>query len=162
VTEIFEDDAAFFAPEWFYRNLVEDSFPWNLGRVMSFSDFESKYTLHDSDWVSTNIARGLDSLTLAISWDIVCLPESLTKQIETELDRVYLLIRLSGVEEVTIPTCSIPSSSFIGTIIGHELVETDTKKILSIGDAAGGDIDITYTGTETFLAITERETILEL
>lgn len=162
MTEIFEDDAEFFAPPWFYRHLVEDSFPWELGRVMSFANFESLYTLHDSSWLSTNISRGLHSLTLAINWHVACLPESLKMQVETELDRVYLLIRLSDVEEVIIPSCSIQSSAFIGTIIGHELVETDTKKILSIGDAAGGDIDITYTGTETFLAITARETILEL
>jgi hypothetical protein len=161
MTEIFDYDTDFFDPEWFYRNLVEDKFPWDSGQVMSFQDFESKYTLHDSGWGSTNIARGFDCLTLVIDWDVVWLPKSLNRHIENETGRVYLLIRLSGIEEIRIINGAIPQS-FICIIAGHDLVEISGKKILSISDVASGEVEITYAGKETFLAITEQGTILEL
>jgi hypothetical protein len=157
----FENQQDYTYPAWFYRNLVEDSFSWDLGKIMSFAAFESKYTLHDSGWGSTSISCSFDSLILVIDWDTVWLTEPLKAKIEEECGRVFLLIKLMGVKDVSILK-QHPRSDFISVIVSHDLVGIDNNKVLSIADAAGGEMDIIYTGEEIFLAITEQETILEL
>lgn len=166
--KLWEDGVEFFGgreedvyPEWFYRNLAEDSFNWNLGKTMSFTAFELKYTLHDSGWWSTNIPQDCDSIILVIDWDVVWLPEPLKTKIVDEPGRVFLLIRLDGLEDISILRGD-KHRDFIGIIINYDLLEIDNKKIFSIGDVTGGEMDITYAGSEIFLAITEQGTILEL
>ncbi len=37
-------------PDWLYRELIEDSLPWEQGRKINFTEFNKKYTLDDSGW----------------------------------------------------------------------------------------------------------------
>jgi hypothetical protein len=158
--DFFKDLEDYTYPEWFYRNLVENSFPWELGKEMSFADFNRKnYTLHDSGWGTINISLDAESLILMILWDTVWLPETIETQIETSLSQVFLLIKIGGIEEIRILNGDSPPS-FVNILISDVLVEVNGKKLLSLSDAAGGTIDITYKGKETFLAMTECGRIL--
>ena len=159
---LFTFEKQFAYPEWFYRKLVNDKLPWDLGRKMSWNNFNLTYTLHDSGWGDLGIFRQINRLVLVIDWDIVWLPEIARNQIQTEDGMIWLLIRLDGLEEIDILNNKDSDMGFINTIVGDELIEVNGKKILSIIDAAGGDLDITYTGAETFLAMMEDGNILKL
>jgi hypothetical protein len=151
---LFSWEKQFTYPEWFYRKLVSNTLPWDLGREMSWSNFNSMYTLHDSGWGELGIFQHINRLVLAIDWDVIWLPEIVRNQIQTINSRVFLLIQLDGLEEINV--------GFLNTIVGDELIDINGRKILSIIDAAGGDVDITYTGSETFLAMIEDGNILKL
>jgi hypothetical protein len=159
---LFSWEKQFAYPDWFYRKLVENSLPWDLGRETSWSNFNSMYTLHDSGWGELGIFQHINYLVLVINWDVVWVPETVRNQIQTINSRVFLLIELAGVEEISVLENKESNVGFLNTIVGDELIEVNGKKILSIIDAAGGDVDIIYTGSETFLAMVEDGSILEL
>lgn len=159
---LFSLEKQFAYPEWFYRKLGSDTLPWDLGREMNWSDFKSMYTLHDSGWGELGIFCHINCLVLAIDWDVVWLPEIAKNQIHTGNSRISLLIRLDGLEEINILANKESNVGFLNTIIHDELIEINGKKILSIIDLTGGDVDITYTGSETFLAMMEDGSIIKL
>ena len=37
-------------PDWVYRELVEDYLTWEQGKRLNFTEFNEKYTIHDSSW----------------------------------------------------------------------------------------------------------------
>ena len=149
-------------PGWFYEALVEDSFPWSDGVMMSFKEFSQKYTLHDSYWIGAflNIAYE-PTVTLAIVWDAVWLPDTIQESTPVVGDWPYLLIQLSGVEQVS-PSQDEDAIEACRTISGHEVVEVDGKKVLSIDDVYGSQIHIVYRGQEVFLALDKNQHRLEI
>jgi len=64
-------------PDWLYRDLVEDSLPWENKSPYDLESFFERYTLHDSNWVGCflNVAFTQDAI-LAFQWDSVWLPDN--------------------------------------------------------------------------------------
>jgi hypothetical protein len=149
-------------PGWFYELLVEDSFPWSDGVTMSFEVFDQKYTLHDSYWIGAflNIAYE-PTVTLAVMWDAVWLPDMIKASTSIVDDWPYLLIQLSGVEEIS-PSQYGDVTGICRTISGHEVVGVDGKKVLAIDDVFGSQIYIVYRGKEVFLALEKDKHRLEI
>jgi hypothetical protein len=149
-------------PSWFYEALIEDSFPWSDGVVMNFEEFAQKYTLHDSYWIGAflNIAYE-PTVTLAIAWDAVWLPDEIKESSSFVNDWPYLLIQLSGVEQFS-PSQYEDFTGVCRTIADYEVVEVDGKKILAIDDVFGSQIHIVYRGKEVFLALEKDKHRLEI
>jgi hypothetical protein len=149
-------------PGWFYEALIEDSFSWPDGVSMSFEEFAQKYTLHDSYWIGAflNIAYE-PTVTLAILWDAMWLPDQVKESTPIVNDWPYLLIQLSGVEQFS-PGQYKDVMGACRTISGHEVVEVDGKKILEIDDVYGSQIQIVYRGKEVFLALEKDKHRLEI
>jgi hypothetical protein len=149
-------------PGWFYRELVEDYLPWKQGTKMNFKEFNKKYTLHDSGWISIflNIAYERTA-TLAIQWDAVWLPNEIKENISVVDDWPYLFIQLTDIEEIS-------TSNYVD-IMGSpraiaicEVEEIEGKKFLAIDDVYGGQINIVYQGQETFLEIEKNKIVLAI
>jgi hypothetical protein len=149
-------------PDWFYKELVEDSLPWEEGIKMSFTEFSQKYTLHDSGWIGIFFDVAYEqTATLAIQWDAVWLPDEIAKSTSIVSDWPYLFIKLKNIEQFSTSNYddigSLPRSIF-----GCELEEIDRKKFLAIDDVFGGQINIIYQGEETFLAMEKDKRILSI
>jgi hypothetical protein len=149
-------------PDWLYRELVEDYLPWHQGRSISFTKFNQKYTLHDSNWIGIffNIAYEQTAI-LAIQWDAVWLPDEIATSTSIVSDWPYLFIQLKNIEQ-------IGTSNYVDimgtcrTISGCEFEEIDGKKFLAIDDVFGGQINIIYQGDETFLAMDKDKHTLSI
>ena len=149
-------------PAWVYRGLVEDYLPWEQGRKINFTEFNKKYTLHDSYWIGIFFNVAYDqTATLAIQWDAVWLPDEVAKSTSIVNDWPYLFIQLKKIEEF-----STSNYGDIGglprSISGCEFEEIDGKKFLAIDDVFGGQINIVYQGEETFLAMGKDQRILSI
>lgn len=72
------ENAPVLYPTWLYVSLVEDTLPWPLSAEWTFEEFAAQYTLHDSYWVGIfhDVAYD-DTVTLAIVWDTVWLPDDM-------------------------------------------------------------------------------------
>jgi hypothetical protein len=149
-------------PDWLYKELVEDYLPWEQGRKINFTEFNKKYTLHDSGWIGIffNVAYE-QTATLAIRWDAVWLPDEIAKSTSIVSDWPYLFIQLRNIEQFSSSNYdnigSLPRS-----ISGCEFEEIDGKKFLAINDVFGGQINIIYRGEETFLAMEKDKRILSI
>jgi hypothetical protein len=148
-------------PHWLYRELIEDSLPWKQGRKINFTEFNKKYTLHDSCWIGIFLnVRCEQTATLAIQWDDVWLPSDIGHSRSIVNDWPYLFIQLKNIE------FSISNYVYISgagrTIAGCEFEEIDGKKFLAIDDVFGGQINIIYRGEETFLAMEKDKRILSI
>lgn len=149
-------------PTWLYQELIDDLLPWQEGKGMTFRDFNKRYTLHDSYWVGIfyNVAYE-QAVTLAIEWDAVWLPDEIKKSTSVVDDWPYLLIRLTGVEQVS--TANYTDIEGISrAIAGNEFEEVEGKKFLVIDDVYGGQINIIYKGQEIFLALEKDRSILKI
>jgi hypothetical protein len=149
-------------PGWVYKELVEDYLPWEEGIKMSFTEFNQKYTLHDSGWIGIFFDVAYEqTATLAIQWDAVWLPDEIAKSTSIVSDWPYLFIKLKNIEQFSTSNYddigSLPRSIF-----GCELEEIDRKKFLAIDDVFGGQINIIYQGEETFLAMEKDKRILSI
>ena len=149
-------------PDWLYRDLIEDTFPWDQGVAMSFSEFNQQYTLHDSHWIGAffNVAYE-QNVTLAIRWDAVWLPDGIKNSTSVVDDWPYLFIQLSEVEQLG-PSCYHNVMGACRPISGCEIEEVDGKKFLSIDDVYGGQINIIYRGQVVFLAFEKNKCRLEI
>jgi hypothetical protein len=149
-------------PDWVYKELVEDYLPWEQGRKTNFTEFNTKYTLHDSGWIGIffNVAYE-KTATLAIRWDAVWLPDEIAKSTFIVSDWPYLFIQLKNIEQFSTSNYedigSLPRS-----ISGCEFEEIDGKKFLAIDDVFGGQINIIYQGEETFLAMEKDKQVLSI
>ena len=87
-------------PDWFYREIVEDYLPWEQGRKTNFTEFNKKYTLHDSGWIGIffNVAYE-QTATLAIRWDAVWLPDEIAESTSIVSNWPYLFIQLKNIEQ---------------------------------------------------------------
>jgi hypothetical protein len=129
---------------------------------MSFNQFHEKYTLHDSHWIGIfyNVAYE-QAVTLAILWDVVWLPEEIKKSTSIIDNLLYLVIRLTGVEQIN--TANYVDIGYVSrTIASSEFEELQGKKILAIDDVFGGQINIVYQGQEIFLAVGQDKSILTI
>jgi hypothetical protein len=149
-------------PDWVYKELVENYLPWEEGIKMSFTKFNTKYTLHDSGWIGIffNVAYE-QTATLAIRWDAVWLNDEIAKSTSIVSDWPYLFIQLTNIEQFSTSNYddigSLPRS-----ISGYKFEEIDGKKFLKIDDVFGGQINIIYQGEETFLAMEKDKRILSI
>jgi hypothetical protein len=149
-------------PDWFYRDLIEDALPWQQGVVMSFDEFNQKYTLHDSYWIGAFFDVAYEpTVTLAISWDAVWLPDEIKQSTSIVDDWPYLFIQLSEVEQLS-PSSYGDMMDACRTISGCEVEVVDGKKLLAIDDVYGGHIHIVYQGQEVFLALEKNKHRLEI
>jgi hypothetical protein len=149
-------------PNWLYRELIEDYLPWEEGIKMSFTEFNKKYTLHDSGWIGIFFDVAYEqTATLAIRWDAVWLPNEIAKSTSIVSDWPYLFVQLKNIEQFSTSNYddigSLPRSIF-----GCEFEEIDGKKFLAIDDVFGGQINIIYQGEETFLAMEKDKRILSI
>jgi hypothetical protein len=149
-------------PNWLYRELVEDYLPWEQGRKINFTEFNKKYTLHDSGWIGIffNVAYE-QTATLAIRWDAVWLPGEIAKSTSIVSDWPYLFIQLKNIEQFS-PSNYDDIGSLPRSISGCEFEEIDGKKFLAIDDVFGGQINIIYQGEEIFLAMEKDKRILSI
>ena len=149
-------------PAWVYRGLVEDYLPWEQGRKINFTEFNQKYTLHDSGWIGIFFDVAYDrTATLAIQWDAVWLPDEVAKNTSIVKDWPYLFIQLKKIGEFSTSNyCDL--GGLPRSISGCEFEEMDGKKFLAIDDVFGGQINIIYQGEETFLAMEKDKRILSI
>jgi hypothetical protein len=148
-------------PHWLYRELVEDYLPWERGRKINFTEFNKKYTLHDSCWIGIFLnVRCEQAATLAIQWDGVWLPSEIANSRSIVNDWPYLFIQLKNIEFSTSNYVDISGAG--RTISGCEFEEMGGKKFLAIDDVFGGQINIIYQGEETFLAMEKDKRILSI
>jgi hypothetical protein len=148
-------------PDWLYRELVEDYLPWEQGRKINFTEFNRKYTLHDSCWIGIFLnVRCEQAATLAIQWDGVWLPKEISESRSIVNDWPYLFIQLKNIEFSTSNYVDIGGAG--RTISGCEFEEIDGKKFLAIDDVFGGQVNIIYQGEETFLAMEKDKHILSI
>lgn len=149
-------------PDWLYRDLIEDTFPWDQGVAMSFDEFNRKYTLHDSYWIGAFFDVAYEqNVTLAIRWDAVWLPDEIKQSTSIVDDWPYLFVQLSEVEQLS-PSCYTDVMGACRTISGYEMEEVDGKTILSIDDVYGGQVNIIYRGQVVFLALEKNKRRLEI
>jgi hypothetical protein len=149
-------------PDWVYRELIEDGLPWQEGRKINFTEFNKKYTLHDSNWIGIffNVAYN-QTATLAIQWDAVWLPDQIVQSTSIVSDWPFLFIQLQNIEQFS-------SSNYVDimgscrSIANSEIEEIDGSKFLAIDDVYGGQVNIIYRGNETFLAIEKNKNILSI
>ncbi|EDN69722.1 hypothetical protein BGP_3093 [Beggiatoa sp. PS] len=147
-------------PNWLYKALIEDTFPWDKSADLNFQTFNEKYTLHDSVWVGIFYDVAYEqSVILAFQWDAVWLPDELKESTSKIYDWPYLFIKLTNVESV-----STANYEDIGgmsrAISGLEIEEIEGKKYLVIDDVYGGQIDIIYEGKESFLVMESNKKVL--
>jgi hypothetical protein len=147
-------------PAWVYRELVEDCLPWERGRKINFTEFNKKYTLHDSGWIGIFLNVAYDkTATLAIRWDAVWLPDEIAKSTSIVSDWPYLFIQLTNIEQFSTSNY-VDLGGLPRSISGCEFEEIDGKKFLAIDDVFGGQINIIYQGEENFLAMEKDRRVL--
>jgi hypothetical protein len=145
-------------PTWIGHKLLSDDLPWKQSDNLSFEQFHQGYSLHDSAWIGIFHKGFTQTVTLAIAWDAVWLPERLKQDVPRG---VYLFIRLSQVTEISTLQQNDEISAF-NCIFGSEDTAIDGARLLSI-DILGGTVYITYQGdSPLFLAITDDERVLAL
>jgi hypothetical protein len=145
-------------PTWIGHKLINGDLPWEQADNLSFEQFHQGYTLHDSSWIGIFHHGFTQTVTLAVDWDEVWLPERLKQDVS---GGVYLFIRLSQVTETSTLQQNDEISSF-NCIFGSEDTAIDGTRLLSI-DILGGAVYITYQDdAPLFLAITNDERVLML
>lgn len=95
---------------------------------MSFNQFHEKYTLHDSHWIGIFYNVGYEqAVTLAILWDVVWLPEEIKTSTSIIDNLLYLVIRLTGIEQINTANC-VDIGYVSRTIASSEFEELQGKK----------------------------------
>jgi hypothetical protein len=153
-------------PAWIGHELINDSLPWDQAQNLSFEQFfQGCYTLHDSALVDDGIFEDgifhdelTQTVTLAICWDMVWLPERITQNISEDVGFVFLFIRFWQVTEVS--TLQYNGAEF-NCILSHADEAIDGVRLLSI-DLIGSRVYITYQGVPEFLAMTDDKKVLAL
>ena len=147
-------------PDWLYRDLVEDSLPWESKSPYELKEFLGRYTLHDSYWVGcfSNVAFNQDAI-LAFQWDSVWLPDNIKKSAPQIDEWSYLFLKLSGVTEIS--TANYKDVLGMSRAIGGVEVELiDGKYHLAIDDVYGGQVNVLYQGRCAILALNPDRSVL--
>ena len=128
---------------------------------MEFDKFMEKYTLHDSYYVGLFYDLAYDNnIVIAIQWDSVWLPESVSKSTASVNDWPYLFISIKNVENIN--TWGYKNIDINRAIGGSEYAVTNGKKILAISDVYGGELQIVFTGDTEFLALNNKKEPLNI
>ena len=148
--------------DWLYERVIDDDFEWQLQPQLSFSEFQKKYTLHDSFWVGLfHCLSSSPSCTLAFQWDSHWLPDDVKKNNAPVDDWPYLFIKLESISSIE----NQKTEDLEGTnkaISDFELVSEGGNSCLVIDDVFGGSIKITFTGGYSFLALTSNNVHLKI
>ncbi len=155
-----EDDEDY--PLWLGDFIIQDKLPWQQGLNISFQEFTKKYTLHDSCWIGLFYDIGhLTSVTLVINWDAVWLPDSIALNTSGVKEWPFLFIKIGKVKEVSV-------SGYLDHDISHfsicdcQIESIDEKQLFIISSCMGGDVEITFLGDMTFLALDYNKNILNI
>ncbi|ABW26294.1 hypothetical protein [Acaryochloris marina] len=149
-------------PAWFYHGWIEGDLPWNQGKQMSFDQFHSKYTLHDSIWLGMFYDIAFEqTLSLAIHWDAIWLPDEIYQSSSTVRDWPYLFIRIEQAHSVTTDNYGDLKDMQRSIATSENIVVSD-QNLLAIDDVSGGKLSITYKGPVTFLAIDPAKRVVSI
>ena len=139
-------------PSWLGNDLINDGLPWEEGLQISFSEFARKYTLHDSCWIGLFYDVGdRASVILVINWDAVWLPDSIALSNSKVQEWPFLFIKIKKVKEVS--TSNYFDDYDNWSICDYQIESIDKQKLLIISSCMGGDVEITFSGEMTFLAL---------
>jgi hypothetical protein len=154
-------------PAWLYENLVENTLPWQEGRVMTLDEFHRQYTLHDSYWIGLfqDIAFG-GEVTLAFQWDIFWQTKALQEKNDSVPAAVsewtFLFLLVSQVDRIDVLGYE-PTEVLHQRIVGNaEWQAIDGISVLSVNDVFGGSVSVIYQGELRMLALTTDGKKLEL
>ena len=149
-------------PTWLGNDLINDRLPWEKGLQISFSEFTTKYTLHDSYWIGLFYDVGnLASVIIIINWDAVWLPDSIVLSTSKVKDWPFLIIKIDKVKEVS--TSDYFNDDYPNwSICDYQIELIDKKYLLVISSCMGGDVEITFSGETTFLALDRDRNILNI
>jgi len=149
-------------PDWLGNDLINDRLPWEKGFNISFEEFSKKYTLHDSCWIGLFYDVGdCASVTLIINWDAVWLPDSIALSNSEVQEWPFLFIKIAKVKEVS--TSDYFNDDYPNwSICDYEIELIDEKQLLIISSCMGGDVEITFLGEMTFLALDRDRKILDI
>jgi len=149
-----------FYPNWLYRKLIEDDLPWDQKASLTLETFFEKFTLHDSYWVGIFHHVAFDSsVTLAFQWDSVWLPEEVKKGTSHVDDWPYLFFQIDGVKEMR--TSNFEELDGINRAIGGgEYLMLEGESNLAIDDVYGGQVNISFSGGASILALNPDGSIL--
>ena len=145
-------------PLWLGDSIIQDKLPWEQGLNISFKEFSKKYTLHDSGWIGLfyNV-RNKTSVTLVIDWDTFWLPDNIT----LKQGRVFLLIKIKKVVEVSTPR-DFDDDNPHCCILSYEIESIDEQQLFIISSCMDGDVEITFLGDMSFLALDENKSVLAI
>jgi hypothetical protein len=149
-------------PDWLYQSIIENSLNWGEAKEYSFQEFSQKYTLHDSSWIGLfyDIAY-VNNLILAIVWDAVWLPDGIAQSTSTVADWPLLFIRIENVLQVSVSRYKDIGGISRG-IATAEIEDVDGKHLLVISDHYGGNVEISFSGKLTFLALDRNGKVLPI
>ena len=149
-------------PSWLGNDLINDRLPWGKGLQISFAEFGQKYTLHDSCWIGLFYDVGdRASIILVIHWDAVWLPDLIALSTSKVQDWAFLFIKIDKVKEISTSNYfkdDIPHFS----ICNHQIESIDEQELLVISSCMGGDLEITFSGETTFLALDSDRNLLNI
>ena len=149
-------------PPWVLSGIVEDELPWDKGRKMNLKCFLEEYTLHDSYYVGLFYNPAYtNNITLTFQWDPIWLPCKMAPKTSLVKDWPYLFIRIEDVEQSS--TWGYKDYDDINRAVEiAEYVEVDSRKLFSIGDVFGGNLQIAFSGDTCFLALDKDGKVLEI
>ncbi len=149
-------------PPWLGNDLINDRLPWEKGLNISFSEFSNKYTLHDSCWIGLFYDVGdRASVILAIHWDAVWLRDSIALNNSQIQEWPFLFIKIDKVQEISTSGYfkdDVPHFS----ICNSQIESINEQQLLVISSCMGGDVEITFLGETTFLALGRDRNILNI
>lgn len=149
-------------PSWLGNDLINDRLPWEKGLQLSFAEFSKKYTLHDSCWIGLFYDVGdLASAILAIHWDSAWLPDSIALSNSKVQEWPFLFIKIDKVKEISTSGYFKDDISHF-SICNHQIESIDKQKLLVISSCMGGDLEITFLGETTFVALDRDRNILNI
>ena len=101
--------------------------------------------------------RDRASVIIIIDWDVVWLPDEIAGDDST----VFLAIKIDKVSEVS-------TSGYLETDLPHfaicetEIESVGDRQLLIISSCMGGDVEITFLGKMTFLALDSNQSLLKI
>lgn len=140
-------------PDWLYREVIEDTLPWNEAKECSFQEFSEKYTLHDAIWIGLFYDVAYENnVILAFIWDAVWLPDEIAQRTSVVAEWPLLFVKIGEVLRVT--TTGYKDIGGLQRGIGRAGIEqVDGTNRLVIADHYGGDVEISFVGRLRFLGV---------
>ena len=149
-------------PDWLYREVIEDTLPWNEAKEYSFQEFSEKYTLHDSVWVGLFYDVAYENnVILTIIWDAVWLPDEIAQSTSVVAEWPLLFIKIGDVLRVS--TSGYKDIGGLQRGIGAAGIEqVDGTKLLVISDLYNSTVEISFAGGLKFLALDREGRVLRI
>lgn len=152
-------------PSWVHNLLINNNLLWEKGLKSTFQEFGKTFTLHDSHWVELhyNVAYD-DTAILVIDWDNVWLPNYLKQQLNPDVSLILLFIKLYQVKQISTSGYHQWKESYPihRGISDYEIQIIDQHSLLVISDFYGGCVEIIFSGSTSFLSVTQEQHVLNL